>query len=43
MYMMKTEIYVSPEVRLHELSYEGNLCISGGFTEEVFIVEGEDW
>lgn len=40
--MNRMEIYVAPEVKLHELSYEGNLCISG-LTEEVTIVNGEEW
>lgn len=38
--MNRMEFYVAPEVKLHELSYEGNLCTSG-LTEEVTIVDGE--
>lgn len=40
--MKKMEIYVAPEVKMHELSYEGNLCTSG-LTEEVRIIDVDEW
>lgn len=39
--MMTAVAYVSPEVREYEISCEGNLCVSSGYTEEILIVDGE--